>query len=253
MNTSEQTNELFTSLAKAQGEMGTAKLDGRNPFFNNARYATLSSIQEVYRLPLAKNGLGLIQCVESNDQGHFVVTRLTHSSGQWLESSLKLFITKQDMQGLGSAITYAKRYSVSSLLGISADEDDDGNHAAKSVKKPANNTVPLNSKPVNQPKPQSGGGTPPMTVKDVTNELFNKHIDPPEDNDFPDFGDSKLSSYKIEFGMNTGKTLGELGPKNVKTLLTWAKSNDSKTEGQIRFIDHAAAFLKEIELGGAHV
>jgi len=131
MNRSDQINELFSALAKAQGEIRPASMDATNPHFRT-RYATLTAIQEACRGPLSKHGLSVIQSVESTDNGFSIETMLAHSSGQWISSNFKLLIGKQDMQGLGAAVTYARRYSIAAMVGIVSDEDDDANSVSKS-------------------------------------------------------------------------------------------------------------------------
>ena len=130
MNQSEQINELSKALCTAQSQMTFAKKDSKNPFFKSS-YADLSSVWEACREPLTKNGLAVIQTFDSNHDENtvIVVTTLTHSSGQWINSRLKLPLVKKDPQGLGSAITYGRRYSLAAIVGVIADEDDDGNAA----------------------------------------------------------------------------------------------------------------------------
>lgn len=119
-------SELFTALAKAQSEMKGAIKDGNNPHFKS-QYATLASTWEACRDALTKNGLSIIQRIKEQDR-LYIETILAHSSGQWISSECPILMGRQDMQALGSAITYARRYSLMSLVGI-APEDDDGNAA----------------------------------------------------------------------------------------------------------------------------
>jgi hypothetical protein len=127
MNQSESIKELAEALAKAQGQIEGAKKDTKG---HNYKYADLASVWEVCREPLSQNGLSVAQFPEGGPDQVTVVTRLFHSSGQWLESSLTLRPTKPDAQGIGSAITYARRYSLMAVAGI-APEDDDGQEASK--------------------------------------------------------------------------------------------------------------------------
>lgn len=124
---SEHIGELAKALSIAQGEMDAAKKDSTNPFFKN-KYADLSSVIEAIKEPLRKNGLSYTQYCEHEGDQIFLTTELIHSSGQWILGKLKLILSKQDMQGLGGAITYARRYSLSAMVGITQD-DDDGNTA----------------------------------------------------------------------------------------------------------------------------
>ncbi len=127
--------KLFAALAKAQGEMKPAYMDMVNPHFGS-RYASITSCQEAYREPLAKNELSLMQQVYSDGSWFFIRSVLGHSSGQWVASTFKLLIDKQNMQGLGSAITYGRRYGINSLVGVVDTEDDDGNQAVGGAKGP---------------------------------------------------------------------------------------------------------------------
>ena len=125
MKQSESINELADALAKAQGEMGSAAKDAKNPFFDSD-YADLKSVVKAIKEPFANNGLSYVQfpICEQNTAG--VVTRLMHSSGQWLEQKYALPVAKFDAQGVGSALTYSRRYALQAVAGIPAG-DDDGN------------------------------------------------------------------------------------------------------------------------------
>lgn len=125
---SEQINELLSALAKAQGELNGAKKDAKNPFFKSS-YASLASVWDAVREPLAKNGLSVIQTTDEVEGVTYLVTLLGHASGQWIEGRLKLNPVKSDPQGLGSAISYARRYALQAIVGTYA-EDDDGNMAS---------------------------------------------------------------------------------------------------------------------------
>lgn len=94
------------------------------------RYATLDTITEMIRPALASNGLCVLQPIVSTERGMALVTRLLHASGQWMECEVRMPPLGDDPQALGSLITYLRRYSVSALLNICPDEDDDANHAA---------------------------------------------------------------------------------------------------------------------------
>ena len=126
---SDSINELAAALAKAQGEMENAKKDVTNAFFKS-KYADLASVIDAAKQPLAKNGLSVVQYTITNDAGDVVLfTQLNHSSGQWISGTYPIKPVKNDPQGMGSAITYARRYTFSAIVGI-ASEDDDGNAAS---------------------------------------------------------------------------------------------------------------------------
>ena len=125
MTTSEQINELATALSQCQGQLGGAEKGADNPFFNS-KYADITAVLKAIKEPLANNGLSFVQTPIHNENEAGVTTRLMHSSGQWMESTLWLPVGKPDAQGVGAAITYARRYALQSILGVPA-ADDDGN------------------------------------------------------------------------------------------------------------------------------
>lgn len=130
MSQSELINELATALSKAQGEMQAAIKDKINPFFKSS-YADLGSVWDAARPVLSKYGLCVMQTTEIlSDRNQIVmVTTLAHTSGQWVKSYLPLNPSKNDSQGVGAAITYLRRYSLSAIVGVVCDDDDDGETA----------------------------------------------------------------------------------------------------------------------------
>src|SRR6185503_4999668 len=120
-NTSEQINELAAALAAAQGMMENAIMNRINPHFKS-KYADLAAIFDASRKPLSANGLAIVQTIENG----VIHTRLLHTSGQWIASEHPLPMSGRP-QEIGSALTYARRYSLSALIGLAADEDDDAN------------------------------------------------------------------------------------------------------------------------------
>jgi hypothetical protein len=125
-------NELMAALAAAQGEMSNAPFDATNPHFKS-KYATLASIRDATIPHLAKHGLSIHQVTKMNGQGMLLVTRLAHASGQWIVSEYPLPNTSKPHE-MGSAITYARRYSWAAITGIAAEEDEDGNAAQDGAK-----------------------------------------------------------------------------------------------------------------------
>ena len=123
MEQSEQINELATALSKAQGKITGALKDSSNPFFKT-KYADLASVWDACRDQLSANGLAVVQTL-SNDQDQIVViTTLTHASGQWVRGRLAVKPVKSDPQGIGSAITYARRYALAAIVGVAQIDDD---------------------------------------------------------------------------------------------------------------------------------
>lgn len=125
---SEQINELAAALAKAQGEMGHATRSSVNPHYRTT-YADLSEVINAIREPFSRNGLSYSQHVSYSDGIVSVDTILMHSSGQWESSRISSPVAKADAQGIGSATTYCRRYSLAAIAGI-AQADDDGNAAS---------------------------------------------------------------------------------------------------------------------------
>jgi hypothetical protein len=130
MKTSDQIDQLAIALAKAQGEMSPAAKDSTNSHFR-AKYADLASAWMAAQGPITRNGLAVIQAFDTTpEKALTIITRLVHSSGQWVESCLYFYPVDQKPQTLGSCITYGRRYSLMAILGIVPDEDDDGNQAS---------------------------------------------------------------------------------------------------------------------------
>ncbi len=136
MSSSEQTSDLDTALSKAQGVMKPAAFDRINPHFKS-RYASLASIFEAIRKPFADNGLSVTQTTKSNGAGPVLITRLAHTTGQFIISEYQL-PSGLNPQAMGSARTYARRQEISAVCGVVADEDDDANEATTAVKKYGN-------------------------------------------------------------------------------------------------------------------
>ena len=123
---------LYAALAKAQTEMGKAFKYSNNPHFKS-KYADLGSVMDACLPALNKNGIAVLQPTHDEDGKMYVKTVLVHGeSGEIAECRVPLIVAKNDMQGYGSAVTYARRYGLMSMAGI-APEDDDGNAAAKAA------------------------------------------------------------------------------------------------------------------------
>lgn len=144
---SDDLKELFTALSKAQSEMKTAGLNAENPYFKSA-YADLAEIVRVSRPALTKNGLSVIQQLLPNDDGQNILhCILAHSSGQWIESRMRILPMKNDIQSISSYITYCRRISYATIIGVvSTDEDDDGEKAVAVHRETFAKGVALNTK-----------------------------------------------------------------------------------------------------------
>ncbi len=137
MNHSDSIAKLSEALARAQGVMGGASKDSSNPFFKS-KYADLSAVWDACRKPLTDNGLSVVQTADFIPEYPEMVcieTILCHSSGEWIRGRLAVKPMKPDPQSVGSCITYLRRYSLQSMVGI-APEDDDGNAASGKGKDP---------------------------------------------------------------------------------------------------------------------
>ena len=148
MNQTEDIKDLVSALSKAQSKMKPATFNRVNPHFKN-RYADFTSCMDACRSPLSDNGLSVMQYCETINERLTLVTMLAHVSGQWIKSHFPLNPLKMDSQSIGSAMTYAKRYSLSAMLGIVSDEEeDDDGEAAHGRGRPFHQTRPVNVKRV---------------------------------------------------------------------------------------------------------
>lgn len=129
MKTSESIKQIAEALVSAQKEIKFAVKDSTNPHYKS-KYANINSVIDAVKAPLNNNNIAILQSLSPSDDNKLhLTTRLLHSSGEWIEDTAVCPIQKQDPQGLGSAISYIRRYSISSLCALYAD-DDDGQSAA---------------------------------------------------------------------------------------------------------------------------
>lgn len=128
---------IAAALSEFQGELETAKKDSTNPFFKS-NYSDLRSVWNVIREPLAKNGLAVTQIPTIQGDRMVLITRVLHVSGEVIESIYPINPVKNDPQGMGSAVTYARRYALTAILGVVSGDDDDANGASgnESLKEP---------------------------------------------------------------------------------------------------------------------
>jgi hypothetical protein len=227
MNTSPETKEIFTALAKAQGELKTLSLNKVNPHFKS-KYADLTETLEMARPILAKHGMAIVQSVSTTDQDYWVHTRITHLSGQWIADSFKLIILQKNMQGLGSAITYAKRYQAQAMLGLSGDEDDDGNVASAPSKQSTKASPPRQPRQVSPPPPQD----------------LDQALGGPEE--FLDPG-----THVVTFGKFKGKQLKQIDSDQLWSYLDFldqkAHEQGKEITGPVKvFVDAATTYLKSL-------
>lgn len=180
---SESIDQLAKALSAAQKEIRAALKDSENPFFKS-NYADLSSVWDACREPLTANNLCVMQPTEITDNGETVlVTTLAHASGQWMQGRLLVKPVKNDPQGMGSALTYARRYALAAMVGIVQTDDDAedamnrGKGEKAKVKPPP---APQRNAPAPPPPPteqkgntEAGDRTPGAKISgEQLNELF---------------------------------------------------------------------------------
>ena len=125
------TKNIFAALVKAQRAFGPVLKDKNNPAFKGSKYADLGACVDAVLGPLNEAGIAVIQKQHPHDGGVCVETVFLHESGEsYSTGMLTVPASKQDPQGYGSALTYARRYSLMAACGM-APEDDDGNAASK--------------------------------------------------------------------------------------------------------------------------
>jgi hypothetical protein len=147
----ETIGKLAAALAVAQAEIKNAPFNRHNPHFKS-RYADLASIRDAVTPALAKNGIALVQLTDCTGAAFVLRTRLVHSSGEYIEATYPLPMAADKPQVMGSAISYAKRYSMAAICGIASEDDDDA-EGAHGRKEPAEEKTP--PRPVSATK----GGT----------------------------------------------------------------------------------------------
>lgn len=125
----EQSGEMQKALAMFREQVKQPKLDGSNPYFNS-NYVTLAGVQQAVDEGIKGTGLAYVQLVDSDNNGNvYVETIITHKGGILRSGKLSIPPKKRDAQGQGSAITYARRYQLAAMFGITSDKDDDANAA----------------------------------------------------------------------------------------------------------------------------
>jgi len=216
---SEQINELIAALVKAQLAVIPAVKDHVNPYFKS-KYADLPSVWEA-AVPFRENGIAITQSPMDAPDGFIVLeTQLSHTSGQWMRSRLKMRVAKDDPQGYGSALTYARRYALGCMTGIVTEEDDDGNAASLSPKQPAAQPY-LANKQTAQAKIAELRQEGPMVI--------DRECDPAPERD-------AAAPFQWRLGKHKGKPVTEI----ELSYLAWACSNMTAE-------DHREAALREID------
>lgn len=162
MEKSEKIGTLAAALVAAQPKIEGATKDKENPAFRGAKYADLASVMDACKDALNEQGITVVQSPQPSDVGKLSLeTVLLHKSGEWISGTITMPLAKNDPQGYGSALTYARRYGLAAMVGV-CPEDDDGNaasgktptpHRASTLARPA--TKPTSPPPANM-NPQTG-------------------------------------------------------------------------------------------------
>lgn len=167
MKTSDSLAAIAPALVKASAELKAIVKDSTNPHFRST-YASLDTIIDTVRPVLAKHGLALVQGANSphtDEHGRLsaftVETMLLHASGEYIANTVVMPVGKADPQGTAAAVTYGRRYSLSSLLCLATDEDQDGNDAMPTPKERAQTIV----------KQTAAKGPLAETVQQVTQQV----------------------------------------------------------------------------------
>lgn len=161
---------LAVAMAKAQAEMNNPAKDSINPHFKS-RYADLAAVLDAIKPVLLRHGLSVMQFPCELEESAALTTLLVHAaSGEWIETCIKLRPVKADPQGVGSALTYMRRYCLQAVAGVTAEEDDDGNAATHRQSAP---------QPAKQPAPAANGKAPPLTLPQLVQAIKTKQ--PPAD------------------------------------------------------------------------
>lgn len=202
--------KLAKALAAAQGEIQPASKDAKNPGFKRAdgkvsKYADLTAVWDACRAALAKNEIAVIQAPEVYEGKLILHTTLAHSSGEQISGTFPVTPVQNTPQGIGSAMTYARRYSLASMVGVAPEgDDDDGN--AGSAGTLTNGATKDTS--------------PPAQVK--------KSALPPEPSDAVKKAVTKWVDEQIT-------ALGEV--TSMDALLAWENEADDKGESNLRKMD----------------
>lgn len=141
MKRSESIKELAVAMCKAQAEMHNPAFDSKNPHFKS-NYASLASVRNTVLPVLAKHGLSLMQDLVSTEDGVKCVNLVMHNSGEWIETEgITVPVDRKNAHGMGSASTYARRFSLMALVTVVGDVDDDGNVAVTAPPPPKATTI----------------------------------------------------------------------------------------------------------------
>lgn len=202
MNHSESIAQVAAALAAANAGIKSVGKDRSNSHFGN-KYATLDAIMDAVRAPLAEHGLSIVQGCSETPEGFQVWTMLLHKSGEYLANVVPVPVNKKDAQGIGSAMTYGRRYGVSGILAVATEEDDDGNNAAKSPPKKAEQKPKAEEK-AEPPKPVDPKPDKPVREWDGTDT------------------DALGFPFPVKGHSHHGKPMGEMSDEALQKFVAWA-------------------------------
>ena len=221
------TSTLNSALVAALGELRNVAKDKVNPHFKS-RFTSLDAILDATRPVLAKHGLALSQepCFEDGMAG--VVTRIIHAGGESRESKLLLPLRDQSAQGVGSCLSYARRYAAAAVLGIASDEDDDGQVASTPAKaviaKPAFKAQGGGQDAREAMKPAPVAAPAPAKPAGVSETLFalmdDNKVTEADVLGFVESKGMKAPSYVVDLSIPTMKRLTEIFSEVVAFSLT---------------------------------
>lgn len=202
MTRSESIAHIAPALVAAQAAFPSIVKDGKNPAFRS-RYATLDGIMAAVRPALAANGLAVVQgAIHPETDGGKLVglaveSVLVHTSGEWMATMVPVPVTKSDAHGLGSALSYGRRYGISALLALTTDEDDDGNAATR----PPQRQEPRQERHAAPPPPPAG-------------QRLHERV--------PETPAAPMSLAKAEAMTMKGQRLGDMDEERLDKLAAWA-------------------------------
>lgn len=233
MRQSETITAIAPAIVKASAELGPIAKDATNPAFRN-KYATLDAIMEQVRPVLAKHGLAVMQgvthpeTVDGRVVGLAVETRLLHLSGEWIASTVTLPVEKATAQGAGSAISYGRRYGLSAMLGLTA-EDDDGN--AASAPRPAQRSTAA-------PEPEAGRRMYETVPDTPRRKPYTGNVEEALQTPFP---------FKKRPELH-GKPLGQIPLDVLSATAEWCRKTDAAKFGDLLDRIHAVQkYFEELE------
>ncbi len=206
---SPEIDKLTDALVQSQLALEPVKKDCVNPFFHS-KYADLASVWKALT-PFLLNGIAITQSPVDSPDGYIVLdTQLTHTSGQWMRSRLKMRLGKDDPQGAGSALTYARRYALGCMTGLVTEEDDDGNTASKPATKVSQ---------IDAAAPRGGQRSQVRELLPKTEPELANHVK----------SCAPVAKWVVPFGKMKGQPISDIGDDDVDYLLRYynAKLNDA--------------------------